>query len=114
MHFLVVCTAVPGLVLIFLAAKTRGFRLVAGVSSLFSSAYMYGINEPSPFIDSLGMLGFVCWLGSLLGLLMSLVVELTIKDASMKPLTISCLVASSASNAVFAFMFARAAGLGIV
>lgn len=54
------------------------------------------------------------WLGSLVLLAASLVGELSIKGGRMKGPAIACIVVSAISNAVFAYSFARAAGLGIV
>lgn len=114
MHFLVVGAAVPGLALLFLSEKSSGFRRMGGVSSLFSAAYIYGMTGALRFIESLGMLGFSLWLGSLVLLGASLAGELSIKGARMKAPAIACIIISAVSNAVFAFLFARAAGLGIV
>jgi hypothetical protein len=114
MYLLVFGAAVPGVVLLFLTPKSSRFRLVGGVSSLFLAAYMYGFNESLNFIESLGVLGFAFWLGLLLALAMSLIAEFSTKGASRKALAIASLLVSSASNAVFAFWFAQAVGLGIV
>ena len=84
------------------------------MSSLFSAAYIYGIAESLRFVESVGWLGCLFWLGSLVLLAASLVGELSIKGGRMKGPAIACIVVSAISNAVFAYSFARAAGLGIV
>jgi hypothetical protein len=88
MHFLAATSAVSGLVLLFLSWKPGGFRLVGGISSLLSAAYIYGMAESLQFVESLGMPGFSLWLGLLVLLAVSLVGELSIKGRRMKGLAI--------------------------
>jgi hypothetical protein len=114
MHFLVAGAAGPGLLLIFLSGESNRFRLVSGLSTLFSAAYIYGMAESLKFVESLGMFGFSLWLGSLLLLAGSLIGEFSIKGGRTKAPAIASITVSLVSNAVFAFLFARAAGLGIV
>lgn len=114
MLFLAAGAAGSGLTLLFLSGAPNRFRLIGGASSLFSAAYIYGIAESLEFVETLSMIGFSLWLGSLLFLAASLVYELSIKARRMKAVAIACLVASVVANAVFAFLFAQAAGLGIV
>ncbi len=114
MHFLAVVAAASGLLLVFLSRETLRFRLVSGWSSLFSAAYIYGMAESLNFVESLGMFGFSLWLGSLLLLAGSLIGEVSTTGEHKKSAAIASISVSLISNAVFAFLFARAAGLGIV
>jgi hypothetical protein len=114
MLFLAVGAAGSGLVLLFLSREPNRFRLIGGLSSLFSAAYIYGMAESLEFVEKLGMLGFSWWLGSLLLLLATLIYELSIAGKRMKAVAIACLLVSAVANVLFAFLFAQAAGLGIV
>ena len=114
MQFLVFSTGIPGLALLFLAKKIYGFRLLAGFSSIFSAAYIYGIFESSTFTETLGIFGFALWLGSNVILAVSIFFEFAGKLNSTRNLSIILLILSLISNGIFAFWFFRTAGLGIV
>ena len=114
MQILAFITAFLGGGLIFLAIKQSVFRLVAGIGSLVLAILIYSIANSLVFINSFGVMGLILWLALNVVVLMAFIYELKVKTLLHRLISVICLGSVSFLNLIFALLFVRAAGLGVV